>query len=448
MRWNHNRTHLGVLSLIIMTTFVTACVKNASKDENPREVAFKELQSQQLSQAQVDGSDIIEIRESSSQAAAELTQIFQFTVEDFRELTVRQEGDIINSECRAESPFIYSMSLTGPDGIEKPIQARRNPELLVPGQYVLQVKMENGALCQNISMNLKVQSTIREDLTFTDNENRGYICDNVQENGTIKTGSRVRINTSPMQIVKYSRLNNGQFQSDQVENETTLCQLDIDSRTECADSLLPASVDSHPLIAVQRNCHNQSQRHQRGFAQLLVSGDGSLKADIAYTCRHKRNNLSLKLENCDQLFNLGEELPIQAGQTDITLRRRHMRIGFEPIYGQLKEGRIPSNLWIGLVKVVKEPGAANYYEPVFPSFYSISKDDLVDGHISITDTNNQINLRQIVQSHKTEDLVLVFSRTPNLRQGLYHIEFSQLCADAGNALVAGNGQSGQENLCE
>ncbi len=445
MCWNQNKSLLGVLFVLSLTSFVTACVKNASKNENPTEVAFKELQSQELTEAQMEGSQAIEIRDSSERPAIDLTQLIKFKVSDVRDFSV-QQGLIHNKDCRGEGPFNYHLTLISPDGVEKPIHARRNKELLVPGHYVLQVKVENHALCENVALDLRVTSRVREDLVMTEHDNRGYICYEVEENGAIQSTTRIRVNTNPLQVVKYKNLNGGGTRTTVIESNNSHCAGDLNPRTECSEGLLPAEIDAHPVVSVQRNCRNPNGR-DRGFAQMLVSRSGFLKGDIDFTCRHKRNNLRLEMKNCDQIFNLGEAMPIRPGQTDITLRPRQMRIGFEPIYGEIDDRHIPDNLWVGLVKVSKEEGSNDYYEPVFPSFYSIDKDDLLNGQITIREAPGT-NLKMMATANDVNDLVLVFSRTPNMRQGLYHIKFSQLCADSANNLVIGNNHSGDNALCE
>jgi len=154
---------------ILLTSFVTACVKNGSKNEKPGEVALKTLELTEVSQAQLNGTENIMLTEESEIAAASLIQNYVFTTSEIRTFRVRQ-GEIANSLCSASGPFEYSFSLKGPDGIERPIHSRRNPELLVPGEYRLKVELENGSLCNNISMEIVIDSTVREDLEMTKNE--------------------------------------------------------------------------------------------------------------------------------------------------------------------------------------------------------------------------------------------------------------------------------------
>jgi hypothetical protein len=202
-------------------------------------------------------------------------------------------------------------------------------------------------------------------------------------------------------------------------------------------------------VALTKDCRNDSQRQARGFAHLLVTDAGSAKANIDFTCRHKRNNIRFDMEDCDLIFNLGQELPIQPSETDIMVRSRVIRVSFAPIYQEINDQQIPQNLYAGLVKVSRQAQAAQYYEPVLPHFFSISKDDFLDGQMTLRKQPNiQGNFREMIAAQNTKDLVLVFSTTPNLQGGLYHIEFSNLCADRGNSLIAGRHSEPGSPLCE
>ncbi len=441
MRWNQFKPLSGFVVGLLLTTFVTACVKNAGKNDKS-EVQFKELQSQELTLAQVEGNAEIVVEDVSEVPAAEITQVFRFNITDIREMRFRQ-GELKNDECRADGSFLPSFTLTGPDGVEKPVRGRRNPELLVPGSYLLQVKAENGSLCKKISMKIHLDSKVRSDLTLTGRDNRGYICNNVAENGVTKADTTVRVNTAPMQVIKYEKLVSGQTVAVPVETDQMHCQMELASNTECSDSLLPTDVDSRPVVAVQKNCISDDQVRNRGFSHLLVRRAQGVGQTIDFTCRHRRNNITLRMTGCQGIFNLGETLPLRSGQTDIMLRRHRMNINFEPIYGDLNDQNIPGDLYAGIVKKVTDEDIT-YYEPIHPNFESISKDDLLDGQIQI----QEHNLRLMLLNNNANDLVLVLSQTPDLRHGIFHMNFSSLCADSENTLAIANGPNGRSSLCE
>ena len=432
-----NRSLYAIVSMLLVTSFVTACVKNESKDESPKQIALKQMDITTLSDDNLDGSKLVILQEQSSVAAHKITKDYIFKIDDIRELRVAQ-AEIINKDCSAQESFIYSFYLVGENNYEKPLNTIHKKELLTPGSHRLRVKIENGSLCKMVSMKFKIKTTVRDDLILTKNLDAGYQCYDVEENGIAKVNTSVRINTAPMKVLKYFGNNLGKTRESIIVDQNTLCQREVESTLNCSEKIIPATKDERPLMATQKRCQKENQIRKGSQATLQVNKRGALKT-AKFTCNHKRKVLRYNLSRCEIVYMMGEELPLVAKQTDIAIRPRNLRMNFSIDETQLDLASIPNRLFVSVVTRTLD----DYYEPVLSNFYEISREDLADGYISIREPNLKFKLANA----ELDSLKLIIAKRPNLRSGLFKISIDKLCNDDSGSIVEKRPHS-SVNLCE
>lgn len=436
---NKNKRVSPLLYGLVLTSFVTACVKNASKNEAPKVVPLKSLSIVQLAPLPETGQNTtqVTITDQASTPANQVVQDYVFESKNIQELSV-QRGTINNEDCETQELTLPRFSLIDSDNNEKMLRNNRKPEILTPGHYRLRVAFDNTGLCKNINIGVKISSKARNDLVLTKKTDSGYLCYSSNENGRAKINTSVRVNTLPMKLTQYEEFH-GTIQEQKIVDNDVLCSAPLSTKVSCVDKLIPALKKTHPISAISRECQAEEQRYNQGLASLEISKiNRSVRMD--FTCRHKGKIKKLNLSDCEVIFNLGESLPIVAGRTDILVRNHLMRVNFEPLFNQIDEEQIPQDLYVGLARQVDQ----SYYEPLLNSFYYVSKNDLIDGQINI----REHNLANKVLSADSKDIRLVFSRSPNLKQGLFHLNFSSLCSHSGNAMILKINQGSEKNLCE
>lgn len=434
MLWNQIKANRKVITGLLLTTFVTACVKNGSKDTNPGVVQLKTLETTELTTDQLEGASSIQLLDDSDKATINIVKEYSFMETGIREFQISQ-GDIKNSNCIDKGPFVYSFKLIDQNGVSKDIHSKRNPEMLTPGPYKVRVEIENGSLCSNISMELKIRSKVREDLVLTDIEDRSYSCrDSVIENGSLQNNTIVLVKTLLMNVLKLEL----DIRASKLADEQNLCDKPLDPKTTCTDGLIPALKSDEPIAAIEKKCKNEGQRYDRAQAQLQVNKVGQ-KTDINFTCRHKGKVTSLKLENCTLVYNIGKDLPIRIGQTDVVVRPNRMHVSFEPIFNEINKTQLPFEMYVGLARNVM-----GRFIPLSNSFHLISRDDLFDGQIRI---ENETALKNKFKDMSGDDIRLVFSRRPDLKHGLFNLSFKKLCSHEGNSVMLKT-NAGKEDLCE
>ena len=437
MHVKSNRKLLAALSMALVTSFVTACVKNESKNEAPKKITLKQMEVSAIVLDNKSGFTSVTLNDQSNVPAFELSKIYQFKIEEISELQI-QRGTVNNKDCSVQEPFIYSFSLIDKEKNKKPLHTRQSKELLTPGNYSLKIDIQNGSLCKSISMNFILKLKKRKDLILTRNLDAGYHCFSVEENGSQTIRTSARVNTSPMRLVKYQENNLGTIYENIVIDDNTLCQGTISKKLSCKDQLSPASIYEHPIMAVKKHCQQDGQNHTRSNAYLQVNESIS-RNTINLTCSHKHKVLNYNLKQCDLIFMLGEELPLIKKQTDIIIRRNSMRVNFSIDENKINSESLPGRLFISVATRTGD----DYYEPVLNNFYRISRNDIIDGHLLIREPQ----LRAKLASSNINRLKLVISTQPNLKKGLFKISMSDVCSENSEAIVSKKGGI-TELLCE
>lgn len=439
MRRNKNIAISSLITGLLATSIVTACVKNGSKNEDPQTQGLKTLEVTALSGNELNGIVPVQFLEDSDVASNKLIKEYSFDLTEVREFRV-SPGEVKNEGCRDGGPFIYAFSLIDSNGQERPLHSRKNPELLAPGAYKLRLELENGSLCRKVSMEINVRSKVRSDLVMTNRENRGYQCNSVEENGAIQTNTSVRVNTSPMKVVKYQTVLSGEIRQQNVVDENNLCGRELKENVNCIDVLNPASKEDRPVSATKRICRsNNAKANLRALGQAVLQVNRRHQRNSEFTCRHRRKVVTFELGACDLLFNLGQNLPLRAGSTEIVVRRDRMRVNYDLINDSVDEDKIPSILYAGVV--IKRENS--FYENLSNSYTEINREDFIDGQLVIRDQN----IRRKIMANGIENVEIVISERPNIRRGLYSFSLTQVCSHPDNSVMEKKGGDSND-LCE
>ena len=175
-----NKPVLSLFCALLVTSFVTACVKNSSKDAPPAQIKELNIEDSILNEAQMSGNESVEVQHSGENPVFNLSQTFFFNISEISEFQI-QRGLIDNKDCQAQDPFIYSFTLIDEHGDSTLLRRLSNSRMLVPGQYQIRVNIENGSLCRKVSMNFNLDLKVRDDLVITSDVDQGYKCFTVIE---------------------------------------------------------------------------------------------------------------------------------------------------------------------------------------------------------------------------------------------------------------------------
>lgn len=146
----------SAVSALVLTSFVTACVKNGSKDNPIHKETITETQVTKISSKQIDGTESLTFTQNSEVAARHITKTYSFTIEEAMSLFV-QRGEINNERCSGDEEFLQQFTLSGNNIAPVMIPKQKPTPLLQPGTYTLTVEMTNQALCKSISMDIVLQ---------------------------------------------------------------------------------------------------------------------------------------------------------------------------------------------------------------------------------------------------------------------------------------------------
>ena len=423
---------------VLVTSFVTACVKNSSKDTPPTQVKELNIEDSILSDSQLNGEEIIEVKHSGENPVLNLSQTFFFNLTEISEFQI-QRGLINNKDCQAQDPFIYSFTLIDEKGDAILMRRLSNSRMLVPGQYKIKVNIENGSLCRDVSMKFSLEMKIREDLVLTSNVDQGYKCFTVVENGIFINNSFINVNTNPIDLKKVSALNNGSTKIHSIIDDENFCERKLPENVDCITSMNPALKAEGPIIAKKRLCRSENNGKQRAKAEFLMSKkDGAASGRLS--CDFKRKIIDLKMSDCRLEYRFGTKLPVIAGETSIIIRRGRADIEFsiDDKSEDLAE-RIPSRLYVNIMA----KDLYGRYESLLQDYTSVTRDELMDGRVSIAEPG----LRRKISFYKPSDLKIVFSRRRNMISGLHSMSLKETCASDSESIVIMR-QGRPQNFCE
>lgn len=430
-----NRSLFTFFLSFLLTTIVTACVKNGSKNEGTEVSPLITFEATSLSSAEIDGSSAFNILASSPTPYRKLEKTFDISVTDIREFTVSQ-GEISNKDCIAAGPFLYAFAITGGEWVDKPLRSNQKPLLLTPGQYSLKVTVENGSLCREVSMAVKMQSTARTDLTLTPQVDRGYSCKLIESRGQTLNQTQSIIQTQPLRIKQYQNLDVANYSEATLVDSETLCERELDASMVCTDSLAPAKADESPAYASQRRCTINDEPTQRSDASLQINQKDQA-TEILFNCRHKRKVLHLTMNQCDLLYDIGHPWPLKADVNHIELRRHRIQIGISPLENLSQP--LPANVFVTLAT----QNSLGVYQPIVEKWHWVDSNQVSSGHFSIQETR----LRRKVLEAGVENVKLVVSTRRNMRHGVLNISLLGFCSGPDNTIIEKRNTEAND-LCE
>ena len=157
MTWIKNKKPFSLVISLLVTAFVTACVKNNSANQPPAIEKDLELDDEILSSDEILGHDAIRIDETLTNNTSTMTKRFRLSTDKILQLGIKR-GRVVNDECSGNGQFEYRFRLYDEDRNQIEFGVNQKTKPLIPGDYQLVVSMVNGALCKQINMRFSLNT--------------------------------------------------------------------------------------------------------------------------------------------------------------------------------------------------------------------------------------------------------------------------------------------------
>jgi hypothetical protein len=424
---------------LIVTAFVTACVKNNSDEGGVRTVTPRiSLQSFELTNEQTHGDFMGLLASEGPQPVLEIEKIFNFHLTDIRSFQVRA-GAINNTGCSSSGTFSYSFHFTERDGGERILNQQSEPLILTPGSYKLRVVATNGAHCSNVSMEVIFRFQEQEHLTLTPVEDRSYRCTEFGHSATYNGSTSIEVQTQPLEIYRKESSHVGATQSYAILNQDHMCQRQLSDSSSCRDQMIPAHKNQNPIYSSRRVCLNGDRAGSISFSQIEIAHPDH-NTQIHFLCSYGSALIEWELSDCELLFNLGKALPLVRTETEFTMGLHYWRVNYQLDSHEIPIDTLPDTLFYTIVARFENEALR-----VSPRFYRINKLDFLQGKLHTYDRGFR---ERLAPDTRLESLRIVFSQSPNLKQGLYHIDLEKLCDQEASFVIDRSPRHEDRNLCE
>lgn len=439
MTWIKNKSTFSLILSLTVTAFVTACVKNDSKDTPPPVQKNLQLEASSLSSDEVNGNREVQINETLNGAVSSMVKKYSFTTTEIMNFGVIR-GRHNNRDCTANGTFEHKYFIVDEEGHKSELDSSPIRKNFLPGKYNLQVEIENGSLCQNIRLEFRLKARERTDLVLTEDVDISYECRNIRENSVNLTQTKVVVQSIPLRVTKSSNLG-----IDDIISANRLCSNELPESTICHVDTATAQKKEGPVVAKSAICNSKDDRRRKGRAYLQMNRKSG-NATAAMSCNHRGLNITLNMSRCSVLSRFGSPMPISYFRTEMDIKRGEISVKYE-IDDSEKLARYGKEIFV----MIYRRNERGYQRPLLDKNHKISAEEFENGEFTILERGI---LRRIARS-EMDSLKMVFSRNPfdlsndwAVKRGFHHIGFSKVCEATRNGIQIERPSGDIENLCE
>ena len=428
MLLNCKRGFKTALYGLILTSFVTACVKNESKDGGIQDEIT--LSQDTLLKSNSTGQD---------------TKVIQYTSETIHKKIIQEwtfdsthSSDIIinyvkynNEQCASNESLIYHFEIQKNQKNSSgaytdkalPMLTKGHKLTINPGKYILRAIIENHGLCKKINLSFKSNISNSKLLSYNSNINALVTCNTVQYNGNLVVGEFAQILTKPMIVETFSNIHSSHT-SILNSHAGILCgRYKSPGIHSCKESIVLNHEKKNALIVSQHQCKNGPHRYTRASQLAIINDNQSISS--SFKCSYRGKHRNYNFSNCSIIYNLGESLPItrvnNIPDIGIHIERREVQIDFNFDRNNLDMSKIPGQVHVNLYNVSTQ-------EPVFTKSTQINRAKLLNGDIVLKSLPGEKGIRRKLRGVNMNDIHLVIShKENNYETGIFNLSLKQLC---------------------
>ena len=436
-----NKRPFSFIFAIFVTAFVTACVKNGAKDQPAPIIKNQTLETETLSESEINGDKFIRINESSDQPIQEITKDFKFSIDKIYDIGITDRSNQ-NDECRTKTRLNYEFFIINEDnGNEELLDNNRLKPTRLAGDYRLRVRMTNEGFCKKISMSFKLDLKERTDLVATEDIDMGIKCNTViqtlnTENTKILRGY-AELHSSPLFMNHFKR------EKEMILGNNTICNKPIPENTRCFTNDVPARKKENPIVAKNIICYQTGNERPVAQSYLQINRKfGDTTANLS--CMNGKHHLTYKFDSCSMNYRFGREVPVDINSYDISFEKGKIKLSYETDEESMGEFIASRDNYIMIFYRNEDQDM----RPFLESQIYVPLKDLLEGDVELKVPGVLRTIRHL--DIKAKDFKFVFSRraydvlNPDItKRGFHHIDLGKVCRlnQSGISIIAPGGDA-------